>query len=135
MYNMGKYKRAIEDLTASIKTFRSLPPPYGADWYVSLALLRLACRRMTIYLREGSNVAGMWLIWLVAVLRSHYHVGIAFANLGDHRNAVPSFTQAITLKNAYPPYIHERAKSLQMLRDYEAVRSFLHCSSPYYTLE
>jgi len=55
----------------------------------------------------------------------HYHIGLACANRGRHEQAVIAFSEAIALQPDMTPYIHERAKSLQMIgRQQEAIVDF-----------
>ena len=67
----------------------------------------------------------------LALLCSHYQMGLAFANNDNHTDAVPCFTNAlVTLENTrhydvkvFSNYLHERAKSWQMLNEFEKVRT------------
>jgi len=55
----------------------------------------------------------------------HYHIGLACANRGMHERAVVAFSDAISLQQEMTPYIHERAKSLQMIgRHQDAIVDF-----------
>merc|ERR1711924_471042 len=49
-----------------------------------------------------------------------YHQGLAHANRGNHKDAVHAFSQAIKLQANKTNYIHERAKSYQMIGEYDA---------------
>mmetsp|Transcript_60465 Transcript_60465/g.141611 ORF Transcript_60465/g.141611 Transcript_60465/m.141611 type:complete len:681 (-) Transcript_60465:178-2220(-) len=50
----------------------------------------------------------------------YYHLGVSYANLGKHQLAVPVYDQAIGLaKGDRPHYLHERAKSLQIIGEHQ----------------
>ena len=57
-------------------------------------------------------------------------MGLAFANNDNHASAVPAFTEAVAVIERLPRrdvkvwanYVHERAKTLQMLNEFEKVR-------------
>ncbi|CAE7275041.1 TTC6 [Symbiodinium pilosum] len=50
----------------------------------------------------------------------YYHLGVSYANLGKHQLAVPVYDQAISLaKGDRPHYLHERAKSLQIIGEHK----------------
>eukprot|EP00747_Dinoflagellata_sp_TGD_P213279 gnl/TRDRNA2_/TRDRNA2_86257_c0_seq1.p1 gnl/TRDRNA2_/TRDRNA2_86257_c0~~gnl/TRDRNA2_/TRDRNA2_86257_c0_seq1.p1 ORF type:complete len:497 (+),score=88.05 gnl/TRDRNA2_/TRDRNA2_86257_c0_seq1:170-1492(+) len=48
-----------------------------------------------------------------------YHLGVSYANLGKHKYAVPAFDQAVSRGPDRPHYLHERAKSLQVIGEHE----------------
>merc|ERR1712224_1021556 len=48
-----------------------------------------------------------------------YHLGVSYANLGKHVFAVPAFDQAVSRGPERPHYLHERAKSLQVIGEHE----------------
>ncbi|CEL99774.1 unnamed protein product [Vitrella brassicaformis CCMP3155] len=48
----------------------------------------------------------------------YYHMGLAYANLGKHPLAVPCFDAAVKRSGDKPHYMHERAKSLQVVGDH-----------------
>merc|ERR1712087_785790 len=48
-----------------------------------------------------------------------YHLGVAYANLGKHHLAVPAYDQAISRNPLRPHYLHERAKSLQVVGEHD----------------
>jgi len=55
----------------------------------------------------------------------YYHLGVSYANLGKHELAVPAYDQAIQREPAKPHFVHERAKSLQVVGEHEkALRDF-----------
>lgn len=49
----------------------------------------------------------------------YYYLGVSYANLGKHMLAVPAYDQAIGLSQNQPHYLHERAKSLQMINEHK----------------
>ncbi len=51
----------------------------------------------------------------------YYHLGISFANLNKHLFAVPAFDEALkrVKMEEYPHYLHERAKSEQVIGEHE----------------
>ena len=67
---------------------------------------------------------------------SYYHIGISYANLGNHLLAISAFTQAlaspsIPSRAVEVKYIHERAKSLQMAGTFDEVSGCVYvCVSP-----
>jgi len=55
----------------------------------------------------------------------YYHIGLACANMDRHEEAVVALSEAIALSPDMTPYIHERAKSLQVIgRSHEAILDF-----------
>jgi len=48
-----------------------------------------------------------------------YHLGVSYANLGKHNLAVPAYDQAVLRGPGKPHYLHERAKSLQVVGEHE----------------
>jgi len=48
-----------------------------------------------------------------------YHLGVSYANLGKHNLAVPAYDQAVLRGPDKPHYLHERAKSLQVVGEHE----------------
>jgi len=57
-----------------------------------------------------------------------YHLGICYANLGNHELAVPAYNKAIEHSSPDEPhYVHERAKSLQVIGEHDkALIDFTH---------
>lgn len=54
-----------------------------------------------------------------------YHLGLCYACIGEHDNAVGCITQAIEIHGIHAHYVHERAKAFQMLgKNEEALRDF-----------
>ena len=81
-------------------------------------------------LRIGLSVCTDRRCWLCCG-RSHYQCGLAHANGDNHERAVPCFNAALEALEAVPGYdnrvwsnyVHERAKSLQMLNVFQQVRA------------
>merc|ERR1719263_2394783 len=48
-----------------------------------------------------------------------YHLGVSYANLGKHSLAVPAYDQAVLRCPNRPHYLHERAKSMQVVGDHD----------------
>lgn len=49
----------------------------------------------------------------------YYHLGVAYANLGNHGRAVDALDSAVLRCPHFPHYVHERAKSLQVIGEHE----------------
>merc|ERR1719230_195209 len=48
-----------------------------------------------------------------------YHLGVSYANLGKHSLAVLAYDRAVLRGPGKPHYLHERAKSLQVVGEHE----------------
>jgi tetratricopeptide (TPR) repeat protein len=49
----------------------------------------------------------------------YYHLGVSHANCAQHDQAILAYDQAILLCPHLPHYLHERAKSLQVVGEHD----------------
>jgi len=117
----GLYARAEQDLSKALQVDPKDPQllykrgiaRYAQDFF------QQAIDDLTASLEQGAYPQNLHDIY--------YHLGVSFANLGKHLFAVPAFDEAIkrVKMEDYPHYVHERAKSEQVIGEHEkALRDF-----------
>eukprot|EP00747_Dinoflagellata_sp_TGD_P210055 gnl/TRDRNA2_/TRDRNA2_83386_c0_seq1.p1 gnl/TRDRNA2_/TRDRNA2_83386_c0~~gnl/TRDRNA2_/TRDRNA2_83386_c0_seq1.p1 ORF type:complete len:684 (+),score=135.16 gnl/TRDRNA2_/TRDRNA2_83386_c0_seq1:63-2114(+) len=113
LFEQGLYDRAEMDLSHALAL-----EPRDSEMLYKRGITRYAQRRF------NESIADLKLALQLDPFPGHladmfYHLGVSYANLGKHNFAVPAFDQAVLRGPDKPHYLHERAKSLQVIGEHE----------------
>jgi len=123
-FEQGLYDRAEIDLSEALKL-----DPQDPQLLYKRGLTRYAQKRYAAPPGAGGAHRGGAIDDLKAAILHdpypanladiYYHLGVSYANLGKHSEAVPALDQAVLRCPHFPHYVHERAKSLQVIGEHE----------------
>lgn len=112
-FEQGLYDRADADLCKAL-TYDNTDPQI----YYKRGITRYAQRQYAeavVDLKEALDLDA----YASSVPDIYYHLGLAYSNIGKHPLALPAFNEALQREPDKVHYLHERAKSLQIVGEHE----------------